>query len=449
MANIVTHSLSFKKEDILQYFVDIAYNGEDLTPMMTVLTDVKGTQTLHDISRPSNITKASSVGFSGVGSLTLTNRDITVKALKAEFEQNGEAFVGSWTESALASGYSLDDVNNMTALAFFNQIVLPLIAQAIAKDKNRMVWHCDTKQEAMTGTAPDRTMTGAADADNNVYTGLWTHFFNDFAATTIPADQKLTLSNAGVAKVYAITLASISAGSISLTVNGTAYTEAFHTDSATTVTNWHTSHKATIEARGGYTSKLTITDDASAKLTFTANHKGGSFTVALTSAGTSGTWTANTNTVAVIQPVLGTDIAQTTMGLMLDGIPEEALDHENDMIFLCTRSWARNYLASLKGEVLESSFRIMQNGQKVLQYEGHDVITVALWDEEIKNLNNAVYKHRCVLTTKKNLLFATDGASDDKAVETWYNTDAEMRRFRVKYRAQTAYKYSGLIVLAF
>ena len=80
-----------------------------------------------------------------------------------------------------------------------------------------------------------------------------------------------------------VTLAGITAGTITLTINGTGYSQAFSTNAATTVTNWFTTHGATLAALG-----ITVTNPSAAALSFTATT---AYTFFETSAGTGGTWT--------------------------------------------------------------------------------------------------------------------------------------------------------------
>jgi len=150
MSNILTHSLSWKKQDIDQLFVVPAFLGSDITNLMEVITDVTGTYTLNYMSTPTDITKtAATTGFSGQGSMTLTNTDVTVAQVKAEWEENGKAFIDSIYSMALAQGYSLDDVENMTNPAFWNTIVLPKIAAVIQRDKVKHTWFAGTKKEVI------------------------------------------------------------------------------------------------------------------------------------------------------------------------------------------------------------------------------------------------------------------------------------------------------------
>jgi hypothetical protein len=90
----------------------------------------------------------------------------------------------------------------------------------------------------------------------------------------------------------------------------------------------------------------------------------------------------------------------------------------------------------------------MLNGFKVPSYEGIPILVRPDWDIWISSSFNGLLPHRAILTTQKNLLFGTDGTSDSEMIETWYNPDIQQRRYRVQYKAQTAYFHKELIVLA-
>ncbi len=92
-------------------------------------------------------------------------------------------------------------------------------------------------------------------------------------------------------------LSGISGGTVTLTINGTAYSQVFSTNAATTVTNFFTTHGATLAALG-----ITLTNPASATLRI---QSAAAFTFAETSAGTGGTWTESSivgSTITTLKP---------------------------------------------------------------------------------------------------------------------------------------------------
>jgi hypothetical protein len=115
---------------------------------------------------------------------------------------------------------------------------------------------------------------------------------------------------------------------------------------------------------------------------------------------------------------------------------------------MLTSSLWRNLVHTMKDRQTAFGDMVMKNGLKVPTYEGFPIIVRPDWDKWIKVAHNGIQPHRALLTTGKNLLFATDGTSDSEAIETWYNQEAQMRRYRVQYKAQTAYLHKELVVMA-
>ena len=84
MANIFTQSIdpAFTKQSVSEYFIDPMFMAEDIRGAITVRTDIKGTEKLNRISRPSMITKPKvNPGFYPTGTFELSTTDITVKPM--------------------------------------------------------------------------------------------------------------------------------------------------------------------------------------------------------------------------------------------------------------------------------------------------------------------------------------------------------------------------------
>ena len=216
MANLMTAPVNFTKQSVEEFFLQPFFLGEDLRQIITVRTDIKGTEVLNTVTRPSKITKRKLVpGFTPAGSIALSHKDITVKPVAIEYEQNARAFMDSVLQMALAKGYSEDDVNNMANPAFWNSIVLPIIAEAGKEDLIRQIFFADETKENLSAGIIDNT----ADTDYQVYTGLWTNFLADLKASIIPAEQKISINCSGVKQELVETLTGMTGGTITLKVN--------------------------------------------------------------------------------------------------------------------------------------------------------------------------------------------------------------------------------------
>ena len=194
--------------------------GEDIRGAITVRTDIKGTERLNKISRPSMITKPKAApGFTPGGTFELTHQDITVQPLAIEFEQNAREFWGSVVEQLLASGYKEDDIENMKSPDVWNKIILPVIAESGQQDLIRQMWFADAQQNVLDGSY---IPTGVIDENYSGYTGFFSHFINDLRSGIIPVAQNISpsVASSGTKQKIVLTLSVTSAPtSVFVTIN--------------------------------------------------------------------------------------------------------------------------------------------------------------------------------------------------------------------------------------
>jgi hypothetical protein len=445
MSNIFSQSTSpaFKRQAIDEFFIQPMFMAEDIRGLITVRTDIKGTETLNRISRPSMLTKPKDTpGFTPAGGFNLTYTDITVRPMAMEFEQNARSFWGAIVQQLLASGYKEDDVEQMKSPDIWNKVMLPLIAQAGQDDLIRQMFFANPIAETFIAGIP----TGTLDQNYTGYTGFLSHFINDLIAGTIPSTQHVAIASS-VTQVKQEAIHTYTAGTdtiLTITINGVAYAQAYRTSATVTCNDWIATHKAAIEARCGLNGVI-VTNPSAAAIKIVSRIKGQSFTA--TSAVTGSGSTAVTGVVAATKAgVLASNEADSTLESMLDAVTPEM--HEYDLSFMLTASMWRNLVHTLKDRQTVLGDTVMKNGLKVPTYEGFPIIVRPDWDKWISVAQNGIKPHRAMLTTNKNLLFATDGTSDSEMIETWYNQEAQMRRYRVQYKAQTAYLHKELVVLA-
>ncbi|HNW75202.1 MAG TPA: hypothetical protein PKN44_16355, partial [Bacteroidales bacterium] len=322
MSNIFSHSISpaFTKQSIHEFFVNPFFMGEDIRGAITVRTDIKGTEKLNKISRPSFITKPKvNPGFTPSGTFTLTHPTITVQPMAMEFEQNARAFWGSIIEQLLATGYKEDDVERMKEPDVWNKIMLPIIAQAGQQDLIRQMFFANTSQEELTSGVP----TGTVDDDFTGYTGFMTHFFQDLYAGTIPSAQHIGIASATTAvrgeKIQTYTAGTDTA--VTLTINGVAYSQAYASSATVTMANWLTTHKATIEARGGINGVI-VTNPSAGAIKCVGKYKGQSFDFTAAVTGT-GSMAASGTVAAVKAGALAAGEADSALEAMIDAARPE------------------------------------------------------------------------------------------------------------------------------
>ena len=443
--NIFTQTTSptFTKQAVNEFFIQPMFMAEDLRGLITVRTDVKGTERLNHIGRPSMMTKPkTSPGFNPSGNFSLTYTDITVKPMALEFEQNAREFWGSIIEQLLASGYKEDDIEQMKSPDIWNKIMLPLIATAGQDDLIRQMFFANPVAETLVNGKP----SGIIDDNYSGYAGFMTWLMNDLRAGTISSAQhvSITSASAAVKQEKILTYTANTDTSIDVTINGIVYSQAFATNASTTVSNWLATHKATIEARAGANGVI-VTNPTGAQIKVVSKYKGQSFDFTAAAVG-SGSFAASGEVAAAKTGALAANEADTTLESMIDAITPEM--HEFDLVFMLTTSMFRNLVHTMKNRQTAFGDAVMKNGIKVPTYEGFPIIVRPDWDKWIKVAQNGIHPHRAMLTTPKNLLFATDGTSDSEMIETWYNQEAQMRRYRVQYKAQTAYLHKELVVLA-
>lgn len=444
MANIFTQTTSpaFIKQAVDEFFIQPMFTAEDIRGIITVRTDVKGTERLNRVGRPSMMTKPKTTpGFNPAGGFALTYSDITVKPMSMEFEQNAREFWGSIIEQLLASGYKEDDIEQMKSPDVWNKVMLPLIASAGQDDLIRQMFFANPIAEVLDSGIP----TGVIDTNYSGYTGFMSWLLDDVKTGVIPSTQHIgiTSSVAAVKQEKVLTYTAGTDTAIVVTINGVAYTQAFDTNAATTVAAWLAAHKTAVEARLGFMGVIVTATGAAIKVV--SKSKGQEFTFTAVVTG-SGSFAASGAVAAVKASKLSTNEADTTLEAMLDAATPEM--QEFDLNFLITNSMWRNLVHTFKNRDTSLGDAVLKNGVKVKTYEGIPIIVRPDWDKWIIAANASVQPHRAILTTSKNLLFATDGTSDSEMIETWYNPEAQMRRYRVQYKAQTAYIHKELMVLA-
>jgi hypothetical protein len=381
-------------------------------------------------------------GFNPAGGFNLTYTDITVKPMALEFEQNARAFWGAIIEQLLAQGYKEDDIEQMKSPDVWNKIMLPLIAQAGQDDLIRQMFFANPEAEILTDGKP----SGQMDDNYSGYTGFMSWLINDLYRNVIPSKQHVPVSSAVAARRQEkiLTYSASSDTKIRVVINGITYEQAYATSASATVSAWLAAHKAAIEARSGINGVI-VTNPTGAQIKVVSKYKGQSFDFSAEADG-SGTFAASAVVEAVKAGGLAANEADQTLESMLDVITPEM--HEFDLIFMVTSTMWRNLVHTMKNRQTAWGDAVMRNGVKVPTYEGYPIIVRPDWDKWIAVAHNGIQPHRAMLTTSKNLLFATDGTSDSEMIETWYNQEAQMRRYRVQYKAQTAYLHKELIVLA-
>ena len=432
---LITHSLSYSKESLTEFILKPLFIQNDIRDIISIRTDIQGSEKLDFISTLSKITKAYARGTSFTSStgVTVTQKTLSVVKMKAQVDQAGSTFFGWVKEHALKKGYEWDDISG----TIFEEIVAEVFMRALKADLQRQVFLGDEKKEV--------GVTGVADDDYKEYDGFWTRIIADIAATTIPAAQRVTMSNATVAQVDTTTLTG-TAGTANITVNGVAYLATFNTSLTQTALDFVTSHAATIAAR----EHGIVVTSSGADVIFTAGVAGRPQTISAAVnvsgnlAGTTAATTGNT-----LPADLATDEAEAAFKSMWKKMPNEMKELKDALRIMATSSMIENYRETLEADGTEAAHMKLINGTPTLTFRGIPLIERGEWDTHLAADFAGYYPHRALLTLPENLVFGTDLASADTLAEMYYRKHEQENVFRVQYKAGTQYIHSNYIVAAY
>jgi len=445
MANLITHSLSYSKEEIYEYVISPIFVENDIRDLVTIRTGIKSREKLDFFASLEKITRAYAQGssFSSTGAVALTQKTLTVSDMKAQIEQNAKAFEDSVKQQLLASGYKQNDLLESDRL--LEQVVLTVYMQGLKADMQRQIWFGKTNAETFSSNIP----TGTADVDYNIYQGFFDLLMSDVDSATIPAAQYLDLntttylSTAGVKEVDTATVSGAS-GILSMTINGVAYAEAFDTDVETTIDNWVASHAATILAREG---KVVAAKASASTITITAGVAGcpistvdSSTTMAASIANT----TANTE-----MGDFKADGALAAVRALHAKMPTVLRKMKKEAKIMCTVSVIDNYATSLESGAHDGAQKRLVDGVDKYYFRGIELVEMADWDDRITNDLGGCLPHRMVMTIPKNLIVGCDGDADDMMIENWYEKKDQLNYWRTEYKIGVQYYHESLVALAY
>lgn len=175
MANLITHSLSYTKEDAQKYFMQPLFVGNSALDYFEIMTGVTSSQKLDKFGSYDKITLAEASGFSGAtGAASYTQRTISVARMEAEVEQAGGAFWNSVKGEVLRLGLNKDDISG----TILQQIVATLMLNGVKRDLERQLWFGDT---------------ASGNANYSAYSGIFK------ALAGLPAAQKLDITSGAMA----------------------------------------------------------------------------------------------------------------------------------------------------------------------------------------------------------------------------------------------------------
>lgn len=445
MSNLITHSLSFTKESVTEYFLKPLFVDSDIRNIVQLRTDLKTGEKLDLISTLSKITKgyAQGASFTPSTGVTITQKTVTVVTMKAEVKQNGRQFLNYVKQQALKSGYAENDITGTV----FEEIVLAVFMRALMSDLNRQAFFGDTKKEVITSDAP----TGTLDEHYKEYDGLWTRVIAAVNDSTIPSTQVLDINTSTYQDSVAVkhkrtVTVSGTSGTCNIAINGTNYLATFATSTTVTAANFVTAHAATILARYG----ACVVTSSTNTIIVESGVPGLAITVTASAAVTGDLTGSVANTTANVEnTTLKSGAGKAILKGMYDKMSPELRMNMGLARYIVSGSIMDAYITDLEADGTEAAHMKVIDGVRNVTFRGIPLIERRDWDATISADFSNVRPHRAMLTLQENLIVGTDAASDVTNAEMWYNHDTQENGFRVEYKAGTQFLEEKYITVAY
>lgn len=450
MADLITHSLTFSKESLTEFFIKPLFIENDIREMVDIRTDIKNSEKLDFIDNLEKITKKFEQGTSFVAStgVTITQKTLTVSDMKAHVKQNGKAFLKWVKEALLKKGWEENDISG----TLFDEIIMSIFLDGLRADLQRQIFFNDPVKETVDGSG---IPTGTPDVDYNVYLGFWERIIIDVDAGIIDASQFVDintsefLNTVAVKQVDTETLTGTS-GTADITLNGKVFLVTFNTSLTQTAADFVTTHAATILAQ---MNKIVVTSSG-ADIIFTAGIAGAPQSVsnAINVSGNLAGTVAATQ-VNIATGTLKDDAAQTIFRKSYEAMPPvlKAMRANGALRFMATSTIVDNYNATLESASAgsESAYNALLNGVDNLGYRKVPILEMMDWDVRIEQDFGNVRPHRLLLVIPKNLVVGLDGEDDDMNMELFYDKIEQENNWRVEYKMGTQYIHPDFIVCAY
>ena len=445
--NLITHSLTYTKEDAVKYSLTPMFVDSDIRQICEVMTGVKTAIKLDYVSSLRKITKQYAKGSANSSTgVTITQKELRVGGVKAQVHQDGRVFLNWVKQEALKSGYQIHDING----TLFDTIVMAVWSRALARDLQAQILFANPLKETIVAGAP----SGTLDEDYSIagYLGFWELFQADIASSAFPSAQVVNLNTStyqnqvAVAGKKTLTLSGTS-GTANIPINGVNYLATFNSSLTQTATDFVTSYAATILARFG---RCIVTAGAGT-IIVEAGIPGLDVTIgaAVNVSGNLASSGVATTTAAVLNTTLKADAAKAAMHAAYDAMPAVMRSIKNELRYIVTQEFADNYMETLETATgIPAAYQKVIDGQDFFTYRGIPLVVRPQMDEDIAGDFGGVQPHRFMLTDPKNLVFGTDGSGDTEMFEMWYEQNEQENRMRNEYMGGTQYRHTDFTVIA-
>lgn len=123
----------------------------------------------------------------------------------------------------------------------------------------------------------------------------------------------------------------------------------------------------------------------------------------------------------------------------------------NEKIFLVTTDLFYQYQKDLEnGSINSESYTgNIENGGRGMLFRGVEVRPMWDWQQYALEFQGQADAHQAILTTRDNMVMATDVESPENQLEVWYDRDSELNKVRTRFRFGFNYKLEEFLVVAY
>lgn len=155
--------------------------------------------------------------------------------------------------------------------------------------------------------------------------------------------------------------------------------------------------------------------------------------------------------------VLGSTVAYDTFLAIYNNsnrlLKQEGIQKSKSTFWVTQSIW-ENYYTYLVGvgAVTEQAYSDFKSGVKTMEFRGHPIRPVPIWDEDLADSNNPLYtttRHLVVFTQKPNHILGLENSSDLEKIESWYEMKDQKRYYRSNMIMGYQYLHCDLTSIAY
>lgn len=123
----------------------------------------------------------------------------------------------------------------------------------------------------------------------------------------------------------------------------------------------------------------------------------------------------------------------------------------NEKVFLVTTDLFYQYVKDLEnGSINSEAYTAnIEDGGRGSRFRGIEVRPMWDWQQYALDFQGQADAHQAILTTRDNMVMATDVQSPQNQLEVWYDRDSELNKVRTRFRFGFNYKLEEFLVVAY